>query len=87
MSVVAKIAKSATMAEVARVFNLATDHINKLKYKFTVHKDIDDEFEIVDNDIKDETKKSLVRKLLIRNCDFQEIIIKKEFENEIKEIL
>jgi P4 family phage/plasmid primase-like protien len=58
----------------------------KLKYKFTVHKDIDDEFEIVDNDIKDETKKSLVRKLLIRNCDFQEIIIKKEFENEIKEI-
>jgi P4 family phage/plasmid primase-like protien len=56
----------------------------KLKYKFTVQRDGDD-FEIIDNNVKEETKKSLVKKLLIRNCKFQEILIKKEFENEIKD--
>ena len=56
----------------------------KLKYKFTI-KINGDEFDIIDNDIKEEKNTSLVKKLLIRNCNFQEILIKKEFENELKE--
>ena len=58
----------------------------KLKYKFTVQNDGDGDFDIVENNIKEEKKKELVKKLLIRNSDIKEIFIKKEFENEIKKI-
>tara|TARA_B100000795_G_scaffold116016_1_gene86138 strand:+ start:748 stop:3495 length:2748 start_codon:yes stop_codon:yes gene_type:complete len=55
----------------------------KLKYKFTVVNN-DDDFDIMENNTNEETNKSLLKKLLIRNSECVEINIKKEFENEIK---
>ena len=57
----------------------------KLKYKFTVQNDGEGDFDIIENNIKEETKKSLVTNLLIRNDNLKEIKLKKEFENEIKD--
>jgi len=55
----------------------------KLKYKFTVVNN-DDDFDIIENNIDEETNKSLLKKLLIRNNECDEIDIKKDFEDEIK---
>tara|TARA_X000000368_G_C23058036_1_gene725062 strand:- start:4475 stop:7273 length:2799 start_codon:yes stop_codon:yes gene_type:complete len=54
----------------------------KLKYKYEAIFDNDNDIELIDKEIKKEKNMDLIKKLLIRNSNYEEIEIKEEYKKE-----